>query len=222
MKRVMTVASIILAGAVAGSAQQAFLHPKLKSKELAIKRVYLMPVMVEIAKTGVKGNEGMGKEAEEATTSFTTSIADALKKAGYEVETPFAEDKIKDNNELKYAVADVQRKYDQVSPQLTKRPKDIQKGRFTLGDTVASVNPKGEAQALVLVRAKGTKQTKGKSFMGGGLIGMAMSGAITYSSQISLVDAKTGDVVFLSAVLSRNAPNEKVLGNVFAKTKGKS
>ncbi len=68
---------------------------------------------------------------------------------------------------------------------------------------------------IVIIRAEGLKQTKGKSFMTGGLIGMALSKNATFRSHVALVDAKTGDVLFLGDYVSSGLPKDKVFEKSF-------
>jgi len=209
------VAVILLLGASLKGVESAFLHPKLKAKEVSVKRVVMVPPVVILSKQGVKGKEEMGKEEEEANSTLASGVAAALIHSGLAVESPFTEDYLKDNNEVRYAVADVQRKFDEIAPQLFKKPKDVRKGRFSLGDQVAVLNSKGNADALVVVRSQGVKETKGKSFMTGGLVGMALSGNATYRSHVALVDAKTGDILFLGDYISVGLPKDKVFEKSF-------
>ena len=68
---------------------------------------------------------------------------------------------------------------------------------------------------MVIIRADGTKQTKGKSFMTGGLMGMALSGKATFKSRVALVDAKSGDILFLGDYLSAGIPKDKTYEKSF-------
>lgn len=194
-----------------------YLHPKLKAKEVSIRKILLLPADVDIAKHGVKGTEGMGKESEEAEAAFARSAAAALTKIGFSVEAPFTEEALREHDELRYAVSDVQKKFDAIAPQLFKKRKDLTKGRFSIGDSVANLNTKGDADALLIVRALGSKQTKGKAFMTGGLAGMAMSGTPTLRSRVALVDCRSGDILFLADVLTRGLPKDKTFEKSFSK-----
>ena len=194
-----------------------YLHPKFKAKELHLKTLYLMPPGVEIAKHGVRGQEGMGKEAEEASAAYAGAVAAGLTTAGFAAVSPFTEEALKGQTELKYAVADVQRKFDQLAPRLYKKKKDVRKGRFTLGDTVATLNSAGKADALVFIRAEGQKNTKGKGLMAGGLLGMALSGAVIYKSKVAVVDARTGDIVFFGDYFGRGIPKDDKFADSFRK-----
>jgi hypothetical protein len=193
-----------------------FVHPRLKSKEASIKSVVLLPPIVEESKRGVKGVEGMAKQADTAGTEMASGVSVALANRGVSVDNPFTEDALKGNDELKYALADIQKRFDDVAAQLFKHDKDVRKGRFTLGDSVAVLNTKGTADALVIVRATGSTETKGKAFLsGGGLLGVAMAGTPVFQSRVALVDAKNGDILFLGDYLSRGLPHEKTYENSF-------
>jgi len=181
-----------------------FVHPRLK--EVGIRSVILLPAGVEESKTGVKGTASMAKEANDAAAYMAASVSTALSNRGFAVDNPFAEEAIKGNDELRYALADVQKRFDEVAAQLYKKRKDVRKGRFTLGDAVAVLNTKGTADVLVIVRAIGHKETKGKAFMTGGLLGMALSSKSTFQSKVALVDAKNGDILFLGDYMSRGLP----------------
>jgi hypothetical protein len=199
-----------------------FIHPRLKDKEVTIANVVMLPPVVEMTKNSVKGKEGMGKEAEEAITQFQDGVAAALKERHMAVETPFTDDAMKGNDELRNAVADVQKRFDDIATQLFKKHKDVRKGRFTLGDSVAILNTKGNADALVIIRAAGQKKTKSKTFMsGGGLIGVARSGTPNFLSRVALVDAKNGDILFLGDYESHGMPKQKTYEKSFQSFIGK-
>ena len=135
---------------------------------------------------------------------------------GLKVESPFTEEALKDNDELKYAVADVQKRFDEIAGELYKKHKDIRKGRFTLGDSVAVLNTTGTAQALVILRSTGVQLTKGKAYMSGGLLGMALgSKKPTYQSRVALVDAKNGDILFLGEYTTDGLPKDKTYDKSF-------
>ena len=195
-----------------------YLHPKLKAKEVKVRTVVVLPpAIVTMTKQGVKGSEGMGNEEDQATNDLSSLVASDLSKTGLSVESPFTEAALKDNNDLKYALADVQKKYDEVAPQLYRKPKDVKKGRFTLGDMVSVLNSKGNADALVIIRSEGVKLTKGKGMMTGGLIGLAASKKATFTTDVVVVDAKTGDVLYFDCFVSGGMPKDKLFEKSFKK-----
>ena len=182
---------------------------KPKTNQSPIKNVVVLPPIVKMTKHGVKGAEGMGKDEEAARMEFSGSVPAALTKCDFSVQSPFTDEALKNNNDLKYAVADVQRKFDEIAPQLYKNKKDVPKGRFTLGDMVAVLNSKGTADALVIIRADGEEKTKGKGFMTGGLAGMASAGIPMFRSRLAVVDARNGNVLFLGDYRTQGVPSYK-------------
>jgi hypothetical protein len=214
---------LLLLAASAVAANQApvrpgpFLNPKLKAKEVSIRKVVVLPCIVEVTKQGVKGQEGMAQQGEDATNALATAVAGDLAKSGLAVETPFTDEALKNNNDLKYAVSDVQRKYDEIAPQMYRKPKDIRKGRFSLTDMVAVLNSKGDADALVFVHSDGVKLTKGKGALSGGLVGLAMSGSTSYTTRVVLADAKNGDILFMDNFMTSGLPKDKVFVKSFQK-----
>jgi hypothetical protein len=53
--------------------------------------------------------------------------------------------------------------------------------------------------------------------MTAGLIGLAVAGKIYYSTEVVLVDAKTGDVLFLDGYQSKGIPKDKIFDKSFKK-----
>jgi hypothetical protein len=99
--------------------------------------------------------------------------------------------------ERRSTLAGLQSRFDAVAPQLQSKPKDVAKGRFTLGDDIVGVISSA-ADALVIVRGRGMVSTKGKAFLTGGLAGMMFAPKGTLQCDIAIVDARTGDILFFS------------------------
>jgi hypothetical protein len=208
-------AKAVIAAEIPGQ-EKTYLHPKIKAKEVSLRKLVILPPSVQVAKQGVKGQEGLGEEAEKATAKFTIEVTAALNERGASVETPFTEEALSANDELKSALADVQRQFDEVAPKMFDKKKDVKKGRFSVGDGVALLNTKGDADAFVIVRAVGAQETNGKTFMKRGLIGLALThGKTQYRSKVALVDAKNGDVLFLGDYFSWDSPGSKLLEKSF-------
>ena len=185
------------------------LSPKLKTKEKLVKSVLVLPAQVEMTKQGVKGSEGMAREAEEVSVKLREAVAKALEQKGLKLASSTMNDKtLNEDSELRAAVSSVQKRYDTVAIQLKKKPKDVNKGRFTLGDEVGSFTPAASSDALVFIRARGGQETKGKAFLtGGGLLGMALAGTYIQFS-ISLVDSQTGAVLYTAGSFVRLKDND--------------
>ena len=219
-KRVASISLLfflLLGRADTASAQE--LHPKLKGGEKAIRTVLVLPPKVEIVKQGVKGTEGMIKESQEVEEIVLTVVTKVLDEKRIKLaNTPFTPQALDANAELKYSLADAQNKYDALLPKLRKKPKDVAKGRFTLGDEVVKVNPDGSADALLFIRAYGVKPTTGKTALGALMLRLNVP---FVSLSIGLVDSRTGEVLFFAKPVAFDdavARGEKALYKPIAKS----
>ena len=171
------------------------LNPKLEKKEKTIKNVLILPAKVELVKSGMKGGEGMLKESDQVAVELPKLVVAALQKKGYTVlDDPFTTSVLDDHSDLKFALADIQSRYDVLGKQLWRKPKDVKKGRFTLGDEVSKVNPDGRADTLIFIRAVGQKNTGGKKALGVALMNPFFLMDVMLVS-ISVVDAQSGEVL---------------------------
>ena len=171
-----------------------FEHPDLKKGKLAIKSIALLPANVTILKSGVKANEEVLDISRKLEIIVPPVIAGVLRQHGCTVDdTAFSTDLLGKNPDLKYGVADIQKRFADLYPKLQKHPKDVLKGRFTIGDEVARLNPSGATDALIFVRGTGHVTTGGKRWLGG-------TGSLidTDSARydIAVVDARTGVVLY--------------------------
>jgi hypothetical protein len=193
-------APLALVGMLVLVGQSAFaqhLHPRLKSKEHTINKVLVLPPQVELNKLGMKGSEGMGKEAEELSERLFALVTKELQARKVEIlPNPFTGQQ---TDEAKYALANLQGKYDSVKVQMLKKPKDITKGRFSLGDAVSEYQPGASADTLAFIRGAGTVLTGGKKAFGWLVAGPKSSG---FGGHVAFVDARKGDVLALAGFLS--------------------
>lgn len=186
--------SALLLGILPGQAQQ--LHPKLTSKEKTLRQLLILPARIEIAKQGMKGGEAMIKESEDVGNAAAAIVSKALVDKGLKVlDNPFTSQALQEDENLKYALADIQKRYDNLAPKIARKPKDITKGRFSLGDEVANLRPGAQADALVFIRGRGTELTSGKKAFGA-LVGGASKSTLFVN--ITVVDSHTGDVLYFA------------------------
>src|ERR1041385_1845157 len=180
-------------------------HPDLQSGKTVVKNVVILPPNVRIVKNGVKAVEEMTQESRALELALAPLIAGGLNSRHCDVnDKVFSNDALEKDSDLKYAVADLQKKFDEMLPQLERKPKDIRKGRFTLGDDVAKLNPGGTADALVFARGHGQIVTGGKAF----LTAMAHTYTGSFANyEIAVVDARTGNILYFGTVLT---PTESI------------
>ncbi|GEM_PF-427200 len=167
-------------------------HPDLKSGKEHVNRIVIMPVQAEIDKQSMKGGEPMTEQARELEKSLTPVIADVLRKMNVTVDdTAFASAAFDKDPDFRYTTDDLQKKFDAILGQLTRKPNDVRKGRFTLGDSVAKLGDLN-ADALLFVRASGSVLTGARK---------VWSFPLSYDRlrlRMALVDARTGTVLYFA------------------------
>lgn len=193
---VVAVLVVLLASAVAHAQ---FEHPDLKSGKKQIRSLAILPVHAEITKVGMKGGEPMMEESRDVEKRLAPVVAAVLEKTGCVVLAgAFAPEAFEKNPDLRYAVDDAQKQFDDVMKLLVRKSKDVRKARFALGDSIGKLNVTGDPDALVFVRASGEVLTGGKKAFGWVVGGQKFDMA---QVQIGVVDARTGDVLYFAKPL---------------------
>lgn len=182
------IALLLVVGAHDARAQ--YLHPRLTSRQAQIRTVLVLPAQAELNRSGMKGSEGMTKEAGELSDQLFALVVKELEARKLEVvSNSFGGEQPED---AKYEVANLQSKYDTLLVQLRKKPKDVRKGRFSMGDAVAGFGPAGASDAIVFVRGAGAVLTGGKKAFGWIVAGPKFSG---FSGDLAFVCARSGDIL---------------------------
>lgn len=181
------------------------LHPRLKgaksgdAKQL-ISRVVIFPAHVWLVKDGMKGAEQSDKDAAAATPIIEKALAKALAARNLTVlDSPFTQEALQNNQKLKYAVADLRFKYDELNDKIIKNRKDVEKARFTLGDQVLLLNQDDNIDAIVFVTATGRRRSGGMKALGIVTLNPSIMSSI-YHINIGIVDARNGDVLAYTGV----------------------
>jgi hypothetical protein len=97
-------------------------------------------------------------------------------------------------------------------PKISKKKKDVDKGRFTLGDQVLMLNQDDGIDAFVFLLASGQKKTGGKKALGIVMLNPLMI-IPTYFISSGIVDARNGEIL---------AYNEMITMSDITKDDGKS
>jgi len=170
-----------------------YMAPKLATGEVEIHKACVMPVEAKLSKLGMKGHEGMSKEADDWSSALQEVAETHLKASGVDVlPGGMSPEDLAKNEELQQVVVRLQARYDAISTQLAKHPKDTRKARFTVGDEVSLLPCTAHADTLIYVHGSGQVLTGGKKAFG---ILVGGASASTASMTLSLVDAKSGDVL---------------------------
>lgn len=185
---VLTLALAALTPTLAAQA----VHPRVASREKAIRSFVVLPPRIEIA----RGSDEVNAFSRAAWARTLGSTAEeGIKEAGREVTRVLSEDKLKDGPELA-AVEALQKRWDMLLPKVSAKPKDVGKGSFSLGGDVQQLDS-APADALVFTRAS----LRSKSEVGEAkMTATSLSISITYTFDVkvthAIVDARTGDVLY--------------------------
>lgn len=200
--RFVLAAIFVIAVLAPLAAHGQFLHPKVTAKQIVIRNVVILPAKVDIVRTGLKGPEGMAAESEELSARVEKTLTEVLatQKKINTVSGPAASPD--GDAKAKYAMADIQAKFDDLLPKIQKKRGDVTKGRFTLGDEVLNLNLDKGADAIVFIRGQGQKLTSGKT-----AFVILVGGMPAYLRlQITIVDARTGDVLLYADPIRSGDP----------------
>ena len=198
---------------------------KITNGSFPIRSACMMPATGKLTRFGMKGAEGMSKESEEWATALQNLVEAHLKTANVTL-TPAlsAGTSSASADEIQQVVLQIAAKYDGIAGQINRKPKEIGKGRYTLGDDVALLPCAAKADVIVFVTAEGQVTTGGKKAMS-----LLVGGAIPYASLVlTMADAKTGEIIAFARM--SNAENfgekfvdqsEEVFGKALNKQFGK-
>jgi hypothetical protein len=198
-KRCIGYFSVLSLALLCLPARAQFEHPDLKSGKVRLAKLLILPPLVNIVRLGMKSTEGLIEESQQVEQALPGIITEVFAKRGFAlVPSPYTKEALSQNEEVRYALADVQKQFDVIFPKIAKKPKDIRKGRFTMGDEVAKFG--AGADTILFIRVHGQLSTGGKkafAIMVGG------QGAYDlYTVDTVMVDARTGNVLYYARTIS--------------------
>ncbi|HSB28845.1 MAG TPA: hypothetical protein VLE19_13360 [Pyrinomonadaceae bacterium] len=202
-----TLTTLFLVSLTAPFVRAQFLHPKIKSKEITIRTVVVLPAKVNVVRDSMKGPEGMAAESDELGGRVEQMISEVLLKTKQVNTLPRAGAPSSDaSSQQQYNVADFQTKFDELLPKIMKKRSDVKKGRFSMGDEVLNLNVEKSADAIVFIRGEGKKLTSGKT-----AFTLLVGGMPAYLRlQIGMVDARNGDVLLYTDPIFPGDPTTAV------------
>jgi hypothetical protein len=178
----------------------------------------MMPAEGKLKKLGMKGGEGMSKESDTWSAELQSIVESHLKTAGVQtVSAAGASSGGASDDELRQVLLQLQEKYAGISAQIDKKPKEIGKSRFTLGDDVALLPCTANADVLVFVEGQGQVLTGGKKAFGILLAGPKDSMATLI---LTMADAKTGEILAFVRLVNADKfvnDSEKAFGKALDK-----
>jgi hypothetical protein len=193
-----------------GPVHAQFLHPKIQSKEITIRKIVVLPAKVNVVRDSMKGPEGMAAESDELATRVEKVLAEVLAKqknvTTLSAPTPQTSPSGQTGSPANYNVADFQTKFDDLLPKIMKKRSDVKKGRFTMGDEVLNLNLEESTDAIVFIRGEGKKLTGGKT-----AFSLLVGGVPAHLKlQIGIVDARSGDVLLYTDPIFAGDPTTAV------------
>jgi hypothetical protein len=196
-RAIFRVAVLFLLSVLPGRLSAQYQSPDLKDGKKLVKNIMVLPPAATLVKSGMKGNEPLVAESRALESGLFSIVKQTLRDKGCNIIQDELDSSALDQNpDLKYALADLQTRYDKLQILIKKKPKDVRTGRFSLGDEVANFSPGAAADALVFVRANGVVQTAGKKAF------VVLTGmGVTYNRvalDISVVDSQTGIILYFA------------------------
>lgn len=185
-----------LCALLAIAAQAQIVSPKFKEAHRQIHTVLVLPADVSMHLVTLKGGRSLPEQSDRVGESIYAAISKELQARGAAVlpnplgDTP--------TDEAKYALADLQRKFDTISVQLFRKPHGLEKGRYTLGDFVSAYAPGVPADTLVFIRGAGSESSEGKQALGWATMRPSPN---AFMARVSFVDARSGEVLALARVV---------------------
>lgn len=189
-------------------AEAQYLNPKIVEKKVTVRSAVILPAKVEITKESSKGSEMMVAESEQTSKTIFEAVGQSLEQKKITVlKSPFEGESATTDENHRYLLADIQKRYDALLPKLVDKSKDVKKARFSLGDEVMLLNVDKSADALIFIRGHGRVFTKGKTFFT--LMNPFSFDVPIVFITIGMVDARTGEVL----VFTKPAKSSSVLNN---------
>lgn len=208
LKMQTTIFALVLLLTVFGShqVQGQFLHPKIKSKEVTIRRVVVLPARVSVFRDSMKGPEGMAAESDELSTRIEAMVGEVLSKQKQITTVSTTAPSAEADSQQKYNVADFQTRFDDLLPKIMKKRSDVKKGRFSMGDEVLNLSVEKSADSILFIRGEGKKLTSGKT-----AFTLLVGGSPAYLRlQIGIVDARNGEVLLYTDPILAGDPTTAV------------
>jgi len=197
-------ASVLMIASLSPAAHAQFLHPKITSKQVTVRKVVILPAKVEVVRDSMKGPEGMAAESEELSGRVEKMVTEVL--ANQKHINTLSVPTSGGDTQGKYTVADIQAKFDDLLPKVLKKRKDVKQGRFSMGDEVLNLNLDKSADAIVFIRGRGQKLTSGKK-----TFQLLVGGMLPYLlMQIPVIDAHTADVLVYTDPIFAGDPTTAV------------
>lgn len=187
----VAMALLVLAGVPSvGDASEHF-HPKIKSGEVKIRSVMMLPVKAEVIKTTVTGLTSQPEQVPALREDAANAVTKALLARGIRLDDcPYSDAAVRDDQQLRAKLIEFERRYAELSVNVGRKPKDIEEGRYSFGGEIVEFVARADTDAVVVTRASASEKSGGLKFLTSSLA----QGRHT-DLTITLLDARSGDVL---------------------------
>jgi hypothetical protein len=182
------------ASAIPLRVDSSYTQRKVSSGKFSIHSACMMPPQGHLTRIGMKGAGGMAEESEAWAAELRFIVESHLKSDGVAIESatnPLSSGA--SDGEIRNVISQVQEKLHALSPLMNKRPRQIAKSAYTLGDQVGMLPCSEKSDILVFVQGVGQVLTNGRATMTL-LVGGPAEAADVF---ITMADAKTGEIIGL-------------------------
>jgi TonB family protein len=171
-------------------------HRDLNSGKKQVHSIVLMPVAVNLVRISMKGAEAMNEQSRNHELPLALEVEAALQERGYRLDRrALSPEALAKDPEERYAVDDLQKRFDAELDLIRHKSKDVRKGRFGIGDNVARLSLKDDVDALLFVRARGQILTGNKKAFRSVVAGVNGDATVL---NFGIVDARTGEMLYFS------------------------
>lgn len=195
------VALVLVPG---GAEATSFEHPDFATNARRPRRIVVLPPQSEIVRARVTDATPLVKETAALERGIAEGTAASLDALGYDGDAVTLDPaRANADRDLMALVKELQDRVDGILGNVTRRPRDVRAGRFTLGEAVLPLAARTGAEGFLVVRAQSVVPSKGQRALSA-LLGAAFGGVPVPPTNVTrgivvLVDARTGDVAWLDA-----------------------
>lgn len=169
------------------------INNRLAKRRVTIHKALILPP--QLAYYEGSREQGSSQQAEQITAAMYSAVSRELTLRGVSI-LPNPMDTAKTEAE-KFAVADLQARFDTIAVLMRRKPRWVDDGKISLDDRVAAFAPGAGSDALVFIRGASGREP---NFLG--------TDWLSVEAEISFVDAKTGEslaLITLSSMCNRRA-----------------
>jgi hypothetical protein len=172
-------ALLLIAGAVSVSAEAPHVNVKLKGRSSTVRKALVLPALITFGKVGWNGDQSSFADSDEIASRGVEVLPNPMEAAP--------------DDAARFAVVDLQSRYDNVAFQMHRSLGKVEKGGLTLGDRVATFGPGSNADVLVFLRGAGRVSSTARKAI---TLASKWMPETSFRGEILLVDARIGEILF--------------------------